>query len=214
GWASAVLNLEKSEEELRAGLSGNWRKQLSKAERLGVSCAVSSSPESFDGFLESYEDFLRARSICTSVTPRLLRELRLLLPEGRGMRLFEGRLGSECLGGLLVASFGESCLFLALAIRERGETAHAGHVMHWNAIRVMKQLGFKRLDVGGLDPKCTPQGILQFKRGLRASEYQLFPEIEASNGGWVSRLVRWQVDRARRQPQVKQCDIAGGEHVV
>ena len=197
-WTSAMIDLSKTEDQLRTGLSGNWRKQLNKAERLGVTCVPGRSQDLFDALLGGYDNFLSSRGLSTSVTPQLLRRLQLLLPEKRKMWIFEGRLGSQLLGSLLVACYGDTCMYLALALNDAGQAAHAGYVMHWASIVTMREQGYRWFDVGGADPDVTPAGILQFKQGLRGTGYRLDDEVEAYSGSWLSRLVRWRVGRARQ----------------
>jgi hypothetical protein len=62
----------------------------------------------------------------------------------------------------------------------------------------MKTLGFSWFDLGGMDTDRTPGGIFHFKSGFRGTPYQLMGELEAHDGGWRSRVVRWYVSRVRR----------------
>lgn len=194
GWASARLDLSSTVEELRAGLSRNWRKQLSRAERQGVTARVGRSPDLFDRFLKNYGVFLGRKGLQTPLTKDFLRELQALLPEARRLWVCEGWQGNDCLGGLLVAGYGDTSLLLALALSEAGKAAHGGFVIHWQAVLAMKAAGFRWLDLGGADPRRTPPGILQFKSGLRGRPYQLVEELDASRGV-ISRALRWYIHR-------------------
>jgi hypothetical protein len=196
GWASARLDLSPGAEALRAGLSHNWRKQLSRAERQGVTARVGRSPELFDRFLENYGVFLGRKGLPTPLTKEFLRELQALLPEARRLWVSEGWQGTDCLGSLLLAGYGETAMFLALGLSDAGEIAHGGFVIHWQAVLAMKAAGFRWLDLGGADPRRTPPGILQFKSGLRGRPYRLVDELEAGRGV-ISRALRWYI---RHQP--------------
>jgi hypothetical protein len=197
GWASARLDLSPGVEELRAGLSRNWRKQLSRAERQGITARVDRSPELFDRFLENYGVFLGRKGLRTSLTTEFLRELQNLLPEARHLWVSEGWQGSAYLGSLLLAGYGDTSMFLALALSDAGELAHGGFVIHWQAILAMKDAGFQWLDLGGADPRRTPPGILQFKSGFRGTPYQLVGELD-TGPRVISRALRWYIRRHRK----------------
>jgi hypothetical protein len=200
GWASARLDLSPAAEELRTGLSQNWRKQLSRAERQGVTARVGRSPELFERFLENYGEFLGRKGLHPPLTRDFLRELQAQLPEARRLWVCEGWQGTVCLGSLLLAGYGDTSLFLALALSGAGQAAHGGFVIHWQAVLAMKAAGFRWLDLGGVDPQRTPPGILQFKSGLRGKPYQLVGELEAGRGV-VSRALRWYIRRRHLKTQ-------------
>lgn len=194
GWASARLDLSPGIEELRAGLSRNWRKQLTRAEREGITARVGRSPELFDRFLENYGLFLGRKGLQTPLTTEFLRELQALLPEPRRLWVCEGWQGNDYLGSLLLAGYGDTAMFLALALNDTGESSHGGFVIHWQAALAMKAAGFRWLDLGGAHPRRTPPGILQFKSGLRGRPYQLVGELDAGQG-LISRALRWYIRR-------------------
>jgi lipid II:glycine glycyltransferase (peptidoglycan interpeptide bridge formation enzyme) len=198
GWSSAMVDLSDSVEQLRQGLSKNWRKQLNKAERLGVRCLAGRSAGLFENFLSNYKVQLSSKQIDTNLTTQLLQELQCLLPDERKMWVFEGRYGDEALGSLLVAGYGDTCILLALGLNEKGREVHGGYLMHWQALVKMKELGYRRLDLGGVDPRRTLPGILQFKLGLRGKPYQLISQLDACGSGWLSRAIKWYVRRRVR----------------
>jgi lipid II:glycine glycyltransferase (peptidoglycan interpeptide bridge formation enzyme) len=198
GWSSALVDLSDSVEQLRQGLSKNWRKQLNKAERLGVRCLAGRSDGLFENFLHNYRAHLSSKAFDTSLSPQLLQELQRLLPDDRKMWVFEGRYGGELLGSLLVAGYGDTCMLLALGLNQKGREVHGGYLMHWQALVKMKELGYRRLDLGGADPERTLPGILQFKSGLRGKPYQLTGQLDACGRGWLSRAITWYVRRRMR----------------
>lgn len=199
GWASAVLDIRRPEVELRRSLNRNWRRQLLRAEAAGVRCVAGTSAEQFEEFLEEFRGFSERQRLPRSVTPSLLRELQRVLPEEGKMWVFAGRRGPERLGGLLVCRYGDTAMFLATALNERGRELHAGHAVHWEAILRMRRMGYARFDVGGADPDLTPPGILQFKAGLGATPYRLAGEWEAWSGGLSDRVTRLLVRWSRRR---------------
>ena len=199
GWASARLDLFQTIESLRNQLDQKWRNSLNKAERLGITVDCGSDSE-FRDALSSYERLLQERKYQTSVTPQLLSRLQSLLPVERKLLAFVGRQGGQELGGILIAKYGETCEYLVGAINEAGRSANAGNLLLWQSICQAKSIGCRWFDLGGLDRKRTPEGILHFKRGLGGIGYRLVSELEAHDGGWRCRAVRWRVRKALDSP--------------
>lgn len=197
GWASVLIDLSATEAALRAGLRKNWRNQLSRAERDGLTVASSTSRHALERFLSAYVVLLETKVVSTSVTPDLLRALDAALPERRKLWVFEANRAGEPLGGLLAAEWGTGSICLAVALTERGRTLCGGNLLYWEAILQMRRLGCRWFDVGGADQDQTPAGILHFKQGLCGRPYRLCPELEAHDGSWLSRAVRWGIAAAR-----------------
>lgn len=196
GWASAFLDLAPAPEALRAGLGRKWRNHLNKAERLGLEVEEGEDGAAFATFLESHRRFTLSRGFSTSLTPELLNALHRLLPDGRRFRVLVARRSSEVVGGVLMARYGETCEYLAGNTSEEGRRMDAGQLLVWRAMLTMRDMGCRRLDLGGMDPELTPEGIYKFKEGIGGIPYRLAAEVEAAKG-LLSRLVRWRVRRAR-----------------
>jgi len=198
GWSSARIDLSKPVEQIRAELKRKWRGDLNSAERHGVACEMGTSKALFESFLAHYKSFVAAKGFATVVTAALLRRLQELLPKDRKMWIIDGRLGTESLGGMLIACYGETALALAGSHpNTKGRAVHSGHQVWWQTVLKMKELGYRWLDLGGMDPELTLPSILHFKSGMGATKYQLIGEFESSREGLFERAVRWQIRRAR-----------------
>lgn len=197
GWASARLDLTLPVETLKANLRKNWRNSLSRAQREGLTITTGSGNDLFDEFLVDYRNFQKGRGFPTTVTPELLRALQDALPKEDRMIVFVGRKGGRTLGAFLVALYGSSCEYLASHTTSEGKSLGIGQLLLWSAVCAMKERGLRSFDLGGMDSALTQPGIMQFKEGLGGTPYRLQAEIEAHNGRWLSRLVRWGVRRAR-----------------
>lgn len=198
GWASARLDLLLSLETLRAQLQQKWRNCLNKAERLGLTVQSGSDDSLFDEFQRQYKRILLEHGYDTGVTPLLLSRLQTLFPSERKLWVLTARQNSKSLGGVLIARYGVTCEYLVAAVNKDGRAVNAGQLLLWRAICEMKNLGYRWFDLGGIDRNRTPSGIFHFKAGLGGTPYRLVGEIEAHDGGWLSRVVRWRVSRARQ----------------
>ena len=190
GWASEIVDLSLSLEELRKGLQQKWRNCLNKSERLEVTCETGSSDVLMDELLDDYKALLDNIGFGTNLSQELVRTMQNLLPDSQKMLVFVGRQNGEKLGSILIASYGNTCIYLIGATNNTGRKVNANHYLIWNAVCEMKKRGYRWFDLGGAHPDNTPPGILHFKRGLSGKPYQLMGEVEAYRGGFLNRMIR------------------------
>jgi peptidoglycan pentaglycine glycine transferase (the first glycine) len=198
GWASATLALAPDAERLRKSLRQNWRNALNKAARAAIRVEPCPDENSFAGFLDEYDGFLRTRGFSTTVTSALLRALfRAAGPSGR-MMCYRGVDGETPLGSVVTIRYGDTVEYLAGTVLDAGRPLSVGQHLLWHAVCQAKEAGATQFDLGGMDPDLTPRGIYDFKDGLGGSPYRLADEIEAVGGGLRAALVRWRVRRSRQ----------------
>ena len=190
GWASEIMDLSHSTEELRKGLQQKWRNCLNKAERLKVICETGSSNVLIEELLDDYKMLLDNKGFGTNLTPELVKTMQDLLPDSRKMLVFAGRQDREKLGSILIATYGDTCMYLIGATNNTGRKVNTNHYLIWNAACEMKRRGYRWFDVGGANPDSTPPGILHFKRGLRGVPYRLIGEFEVYRDGFLNRMIR------------------------
>lgn len=197
GWASEIVDLSRSIEELRKGLQQKWRNCLNKAERLKVTCDTGSSDILMNELLYDYGMLLENIGFRTNLTPEFVKTMQRLLPDSRKMVVFAGRQNGEKLGSILIARYGNTCMYLIGATNNTGRKVNANYYLIWNAVCELKKRGYRWFDVGGAHPDNTPPGILYFKRGLKGKPYQLMGEMEAYNDGFLNRLIRKRIETSR-----------------
>ena len=197
GWASEIVDLSLSLEELRKGLQQKWRNCLNKSERLEVICETDSSDVLMDELLDDYKVLLDNVSFGTNLSPEFVRTMQNLLPDSRKMLVFAGRQDGKRLGSILIAPYGNTCMYLIGATNDIGRKANANHYLIWNAVCEMKKRGYRWFDLGGAHPDNTPPGILHFKQGLKGKPYQLMGEVEAYQDGFLNRMIRKRIETSR-----------------
>lgn len=197
GWASAVLDLTPPEEDLRRNLKSRWRASLNHGERSGMEIRSGTQGEVFTAFLAEHDRLIADKGFAASVTGELLAALQDLSPIDRKMEVFSACRQGVTVASVLMAKYGNACEYLAGNLGAEGRRLNAGQFVLWRAIMAMKALGCRRFDVGGMDPKLTPEGIYKFKTGVAGEPYRLTNEVEAVGGGLLGRLVRRLVNRAR-----------------
>ena len=198
GWASARLDLSQDLDTMRQRLDKRWRNSLANAERREVEVRCDSEG-AFAQLIKLQRGEFAFRHYPTTVTPEFLSQLQNSLPPERKLLAFVALSGESLLGGLLISRCGQIGEYLAAVTEGAGRTANVGQLLLWQAIRYLKDSGYRCFDLGGMDLDHTPPGILGFKAGLNAVPYQYIGEFDALDSGWVNRVVRWRVRRARKQ---------------
>ncbi len=199
GWASAKLDLQRPESEMRKSLKAKWRGHLSKAERSGLTVRHGSDDVLFQDFSRLYSQMLTDKNLATNLSAAFFGTLQEYMPQERKMEVFVAMDGSEVLGSTLIAKYGTCSEFLATTTTAVGRRKNAGQLLLWAAVLEMKAQGYSALDLSGADPKQTPKGILEFKQGLSATPYRLVRELESVGESIVNRVVQWLVNRNRLQ---------------
>ncbi len=197
GWASEIVDLSRSTEELRKGLQQKWRNCLNKAERLEVTYETGSSDVLMDELLDDYKELLHNKGFGTNLSPELVRTMQNLFPDSRKMLVFAGRQNGEKLGSILIATYGDTCMYMIGATNNTGRKVNANHYLIWNAVCEMRKRGYRWFDLWGAHPDNTPPGILHFKRGLSGKPYQLMGEVEAYRDGFLNRMIRKRIADSR-----------------
>ncbi len=199
GWASAVIDLSPSVEDLRKNLQQKWRNGLSRAEREGLEVRQGTGDDLFRIFLDGHVWLMKVKGFATTVTPELLSVLRSLFrAEGRMETIAAFHEGTAAATALIVR-YGDTAEYLAGNTSDEGRRISAGQMVLWRAVTSMKEKGCRRFDLGGLDDVLTPPGIARFKAGLGGVPYRLAAELESTGGGLRGRLVRWRVSKARTE---------------
>lgn len=183
GWCSSLVALSTTEEGLRANLHGKWRNLLVKSERMGVEVRVESSDRALGTLLERHRLLQHAKRF-KGIAERLIRSLKCQ-PSGE-MRILSAVVNGETVAGMLVVGHADTCTYLVSWNTPEGRRAAANYSLLWRAMLLFKALGYRWLDLGGVDDVGSP-GVAHFKRGVNGREYSLLGEYLAVRGRWLGR---------------------------
>ncbi|MHB9073531.1 MAG: lipid II:glycine glycyltransferase FemX [Desulfobaccales bacterium] len=198
GWASARLDLSLPLKELRGLLHPKWRNCLKKAERLGLVSESGSNDQIFLQVMTYYKKMLEQKGYQSSLTPALIHQWQTFLDQDRKLWGIIGKRGEEGLGAILIARFGNTCEYIIGANNPAGRATNVNYFLLWQAIGLMKELGYRWFDLGGMHPQSTPAGIMHFKSGLAGSPYMLVGELEAYSSNIIVKAIRRYIRRTGR----------------
>lgn len=147
-----VLNLEKSEDEILIQMKPKTRYNINLAQRKGVVVREGDQKD----LLALWQLFLvtsqrngfrlHPQNYYLQMWDHLFpHNLRLLIAEYKG----------QPLAGMLLTLFGDTATYLHGGSSSNLKEAMAPYLLHWEAIRLSKRLGFKLYDFGGIAPSLA-----------------------------------------------------------
>ena len=184
-WASGLLSLKKSEDELLMNLNGKWRNCLRKGLRSEISIKNSNvNTHNIQKLLHSYKKLKQEKKF-SGISESLLENLAKKNDNNWKFNLFFASVkeSDQPIGTLVSVSFGNTAIYLIGTTSTKGRKLNANYILIWEAILNAKNEGCSWFDIGGLD-KTTPAGIAHFKKGLNADSYQLIGEWRLFNFPW------------------------------
>lgn len=197
GWASARVDLTSSELTLRNSLHSKWRNALVRAERAGLELRAGEDEETFSDFLRGHKMHLEEQGAKGGLDTKFLQVLYDALPRSGKLLCFTAWRKGSYLGGVAIARYGSTGEYLAGHYAPAGRKENIGQYLLWMTLKRLKEDGYDRFDLGGMDEKLTPDGIFRFKSRIGGTPYRLANELESEAGGLVNRLVRWRVKKQR-----------------
>jgi Acetyltransferase (GNAT) domain len=160
-----LLSLAPDLDVLRKGLASTWRRHLNKAERAGLTISEATTLESFDAFRVVYDDMVRRKGFVPWAAIDRHRQLQSALPEPLKMHVLLARRDGHLAGGLVYTAIGDTAIFLFGASNDLGMQTGAAFLLHWEAVKGLKERGIREYDLNGINRELNP-GIYQFKNGL------------------------------------------------
>ena len=179
-WASSLIDLSLSIDDLYSNLNRRWKRALSKASKLGVIVKSTDLTEvRLAEVLKSYS-VLQTKNQFVGIDGKLIMELSKLRSPEWNFNLFVAELVIEGLpteevGYRVTIHNGSNVLDFLVSTSPKGRNLEANSALYWQAIVHAKHSGCRWFDVGGLNDE-TPKGIADFKQGLNGTPYQLIGE--------------------------------------
>jgi hypothetical protein len=162
--------LERTDQEQFAKLKDSNRRNIRKAEKLGVVVHRLQTRDSIDAYYELH-CMTRQRQ---GTLPQPRRFFHLIhdhiISKGDGHVLLAEYEGQWIAGGVYL-TFGEMCLYKFGASNYAFQHLRASNLVMWEAIKYFRSIGAKMFSFGRTEPENS--GLLQFKRSWGANEYTL-----------------------------------------
>jgi len=207
-----VVDLSLNEADMRAGLRGNWRGHLKKAESNGLEIVDGSSPELLKEVCALYTEMHQRKGFTEAFDHRLFAQVQTILPDRHKLRIFVARKDGVPVAGIAVSLFGNTAHYLLGATGNAGTQLRASYLLQWNAIRWAKASGATLYDLHGVDPERDP-GVHHFKQGLagKNTPMTVYMGVYQTQGPLASRVMVQAGEAARRVIQETRRRLAPRE---
>jgi len=170
------------EEALRASFSKNWRKKLRRGETRGLSVRRATDDEAMADVERLHHELIERKGFSTAVDAGLLREAQRRLPDEQKMIAIVVEEGGEIAGMNLVSALGDTLTGIIGATTDRGAELAGAWLLEWEAMRLARERGLVRYDMGGYDPVGN-EGVANFKNGTRGEELVAAGPLEKRASG-------------------------------
>ncbi len=196
------VDLSPSIDDLRAGLHQRWRNKLKNGEKTGFEISVGTSGEMYREFAIAYEEMMARKKFETTVDIYEFERIQASLPEELKMTVLVCKKDREVYNSLVVATAGDTGIYLLAATSNAGLQANGAFILQWKAMELLNQRGIRWYDLGGANPEKNPGGY-QFKSGMGGKETTQLGRFDCE-GKLLSRLSvstgeRLQREKARLQ---------------
>ena len=197
---SMELDLAQTKEDLLAGLSSSWRRNLKLAQKNNLVIKQSLNPN-IEELCRVFAEMERQKSL----PPLFGREkLENLFKYGKENLIFyrcEDEDGNLLCFRVCLIIGNCACDFLAAAT-EKGRKMRASYAALWEILLECKKRGVTRYDLGGIDPWANP-GVYTFKKETGAREVEFLGEWDWATSNLLRFLGNWAIERRHKTKLVK-----------
>ena len=198
---SNTIDLTKSEEELWMGMEGNYRRNIKKAERQGVTITIHNrGNDAIKDFYSVMEDIFQNTKLLKRDRSYYVKLWDMFSPIDKAT-IFLAQKDDKLLGAYLLLSDANGCYELYGGVTQTGRSLEAGYILKWEAIKHMRSRSLKYYDHWGVaklnsdgeyDPQDELYRISLFKKGF-GGENIIFPPprvlIVSDNGYKAFRMM-------------------------
>ena len=144
------IDLTRGEDEILAGMKGNCRRSVRKAEREGVVTEAASDPEFADDYYAQLVDVFAKQSLRpTYGIDRVRALIRHLQPSGRLLLVRARNAQGKCIATGIFPAVGRSTYFWGGASWREHQILQPNEAVLWFAMRYWKERGVEAFDMGG-----------------------------------------------------------------
>lgn len=191
------IDLDLDESEQRSSLSGQWRRNLTLAEKRGVTAHEVSGAEGL-GHLRNLLTDLAKRKPEVSLSGFNAMHSLLASPHAElRPRVFLASANGAVVAGAVVTTIGECASYVFGAQTVAGAAMCANYFLQWSIVQFLsRQIKWRWYDLGGDNES---PGLIQFKTGFIGKKGRLvtIPRRLESSGGLISDAMSWAASRLR-----------------
>lgn len=170
---AGVLDLSKSEEEILAGASQNFRRSLRKAEKNGIEVEASTNPEDIKTFYKIQLETARRHDF-VSFSEDFLEKQFAAFAKYDEVRLYTAKYEGEILAQNFMIFYGNEASYHYGVSTQMGTRMSSAPLLHIHAMREARERGILRYNLWGITGEDETEhrffGVSQFKRSFGVAE--------------------------------------------
>jgi hypothetical protein len=187
-----LLDLAPSLEDLRGQLHRKWRNHLNKAEKHSIRLREGTDGRLFDEFRSLYRQMRGRKGYSDGVDIDKYAAVHGRLPEPLKCWIILAEEGATLAAGAVFSTPGDAGIYLLGATNETGMQSNASYAIQWRAIQWLKERGYRRYDLGGVDPEKVPT-TYHFKSRICGAQPTIYTRI-GEFSACESLMSRWTVE--------------------
>jgi Acetyltransferase (GNAT) domain len=165
GYSTVMLDLRRSQADLRAALDGKWRNRLVRAEgQQSLQVHVRASGKEVQWLLERENLQRESRGFHALPTAFVQAYIDSHAQRSEAFVVASATRGRQTLGAMLFLRHGRCASYHIGWADEEGRRLNIHNLLLWQAMLSLQGQGIERLDLGGVNTRALP-GISRFKLG-------------------------------------------------
>lgn len=197
---AGILDLEKTEEEILAGMRQRLRRALRKAEKNHIVVEKSTNPEDIKTFYSIQLQTAKRHDFFAFSEDFLTKQFEAFAPNGEAV-LYTAKYEGEILAQNFMIFYGNEASYHYGVSSELGTKLSGAPLLHMEAMRDARERGIKRYNFWGIvgedDTKHRFYGVSCFKRGFGVAELKYVPAHDLILKPLVYKKT-WLIETSRR----------------
>lgn len=202
-YRTLVVDLTPPLETLRKRFDQKWRNHLNRAEKNGLTVRENDRVDHhFQTFIGIYDQMMTRKQFAASSNIREFERIQQDLPTNQQMKVFICEQEGTPVAGLVGTVIGDTAIYLFGATNEQGMKSQGAYLLQWRMIQLLKEIGIRYYDLGGINPQTNP-GVYSFKKGLSGEDVlYMEPLVGCDNlpSKIFARMVSFARGRIRKNP--------------
>jgi lipid II:glycine glycyltransferase (peptidoglycan interpeptide bridge formation enzyme) len=158
---TAIVNLQKNEDELLSAMHQKTRYNIRLAEKKGVVVRVAGAKD-FDEFWRIMKQTVKRDEFRLHDRQHYQKMLAL---DNNFIKLFLAEYQGKVVAAVLASFFGDMITYIHGASADEDRNVMAPYLLHWQIMKIGKAAGYKYYDLNGADESKWP-GVTRFKMGF------------------------------------------------
>lgn len=182
-----LLDIGRPLDDVRAGFSKYWRRNLRRAEQRIFIIRSGTRSEFFEEIRRLYRRLRGRKQFRADLDADFYASLRSQLGDGERFEALIVEHDRRPVAGLVMSMLGDTCVPLVLATDESGLRNYAAYSLQWHSIVMAHDRGLRYYDLGGIDAEGNA-GVYNFKKGMRGVELCAPGPFESSPTGVIAAI--------------------------